>query len=166
MSGTILNGGWTTHGHVIEGIPQDASMKPGKVARCGGPKLCGKCARDQANAQSAFHGFAGESTIELANVVYDAMPWEGETYQAAAESIAAAVVLWQSQKTLDHKPDTNERLEGITFMCPRCDRPMLVLPLISNVAVKVQAGKTYTTVRFTPAQIEHDCPTTNIFINN
>ena len=28
---------------------------------------------------------------KLADVIYDAMPWEGETYQAAAESIAAAV---------------------------------------------------------------------------
>lgn len=28
----------------------------------------------------------------LVNVIYDAMPWEGETYQAAAESIANAVV--------------------------------------------------------------------------
>lgn len=29
---------------------------------------------------------------ELADVIYDAMPWEGETYQAAAESIAVAVI--------------------------------------------------------------------------
>jgi hypothetical protein len=29
---------------------------------------------------------------ELANLVYDAFPWEGETYQAVAETVATAVI--------------------------------------------------------------------------
>jgi hypothetical protein len=166
MSGTILNGGWTTHGHSIDGVPQDASMKPSKVARCGGPKLCNKCARDQANAQSAFHGFDGQHTLELADVIYAAMPWEGDSYEAAAESIAQAVVTHQAQEALN-KPDTTEpaKAMGVEFDCPRCDRRMLVTPLISEISIRVEMGKTITRVKFIATEVEHACPTTNLIIN-
>lgn len=43
-----LLGGWTQHGHPIPGMVQDPDARPRTVARCGGPRLCQKCAREAA----------------------------------------------------------------------------------------------------------------------
>lgn len=50
------NGGYTSHGHTVTGIPHDAHLKP-PVHRCGGPKMCKTC-RSDALALKAAHSAA------------------------------------------------------------------------------------------------------------
>ena len=37
---------WTTHGHHIPGTVKDDVMRPDRVGRCGGPKMCQKCQKE------------------------------------------------------------------------------------------------------------------------
>ena len=43
-------GPWTRHGHAVRGVTVDGPGRP-PVARCGGPAVCGQCARDAAALQ-------------------------------------------------------------------------------------------------------------------
>jgi len=45
-----VGGPWTRHGHAVPGVTVAGPKPPGMaVARCGGPMLCSRCAKD-ANA--------------------------------------------------------------------------------------------------------------------
>lgn len=38
--------GWTSHGHRIDGVASTSARPPVGVARCGGPAMCGTCAKE------------------------------------------------------------------------------------------------------------------------
>lgn len=44
------SGPWTSHGHPIPGVTV-AGGRPGRVARCGGPKICTQCAKEAAQSE-------------------------------------------------------------------------------------------------------------------
>lgn len=43
--------GYTSHGHPIAGLKQ--SGKPSSVMRCGGPRICARCALEASRATSS-----------------------------------------------------------------------------------------------------------------
>lgn len=56
---------WTNHGHHIPSTSMDSSDRPPVVARCGGPLMCGQCARES----GMYHG-KHPSTQTIPLVVY------------------------------------------------------------------------------------------------
>ena len=45
---------YTSHGHLIEGLPTDGYDDPKTKARCGGPIICDKCAKESTQALLAL----------------------------------------------------------------------------------------------------------------
>lgn len=48
----VRGGPWTSHGHPIAGLTIHGPGRP-SVARCGGPRMCNKCATEQARLMEA-----------------------------------------------------------------------------------------------------------------
>jgi hypothetical protein len=65
-------GGWTSHGHAIPGIPQDEAQRPQMIARCGGPALCGRCADEVEQVIAAARDASDTLALDEARAYYAA----------------------------------------------------------------------------------------------